>query len=94
MKLSSSDGSLDLICASFVLLLLDAELSSGHGEGWGMVSHRHMAEGNLVRTKVTRGQSNLLASGRFIIPWGDVALLRPNREWVEGRTVYVAVVKG
>lgn len=77
-----------------MLLFLAAELSSGPREGRGMVHHRHMAEGNLVRPKVTGGQSNLLASGWFIIPWGDVALLGPNREGVKVRTVSVAVVKG
>lgn len=37
----------------FMLLFLAAELSSGPREGRGMVHHRHMAEGNLVRPKVT-----------------------------------------
>lgn len=46
----------------FALLFLAAELSSGTVEGWGMVRHRHMAEGYLLGPKVRGGQSNLLAS--------------------------------
>lgn len=36
-----------------MLLFLAAELSSGPRQGWGTLHHRHMAERNLVRPKVT-----------------------------------------
>lgn len=45
------------------------------------------------KAKGHRGQSNLLASGWFIIPLGDVTLLGQNREEVKGHTVSVAVYK-
>lgn len=48
---------------------------------------KHVAKGNLVRSKVTRGQSNLSTFGWFIIPQGDVTLPGPNREGVKGHTV-------
>lgn len=62
--------------------------------GGGMLNNRHMAEGSLVRPKVTGGRSNLLAFGWFIIPWGDVTLLGPCTGGVKGHTVSVTVVRG
>lgn len=81
-------------CKRFLLLFLAARLPSGPREGCTTAHHRHMAEGKLVRLKVMGGQSNLLTCGWFIIPWGDVALLGPERERVRGRTVSVAFVSG
>lgn len=93
MKPSSRDGSLDLneaglCCCSWLL-----NFPSGHREGWDSVSHRHMAEGDLLRAKVTRGQSNPLTSGRFISRGVAVALSAPTRAEVKGCTVSVPVVK-
>lgn len=73
-------------CERFLLLFLAARPPSGPREGCTTAHHRHMAEGNLIRLKVTGGQSNLLTCGWFIIPWGDVTLLGPERE--KGQRVY------
>lgn len=57
MKLSSSDGSLDLNRPRSLLLVLATELfSSGHGEGGRHgESRRHSVEGNLVKGQRSQG---------------------------------------